>query len=127
MEPKVVFCKRMERIFSRGQGEWAAQCTVLDKSTPRSKDIHIDIQPILKKHKKVFDDIPPRLPPKRGFEHIIELEKGAQLVITTPYRYSQKFEETEKTINELLEMGYIRPSSSPFTSSVSTMRMHIDY
>jgi hypothetical protein len=56
-------------------------------------------------------------------------------VITTPYKYPKKFkDEIEKAIKELLEMGHIRPSSSPFTSSVllvknkdGTMRMCINY
>jgi hypothetical protein len=70
-----------------------------------------------------------------GFEHTIELEEGAKPMISTPYRNPKKFKhEIEKAIKELLEMGYIRPSSSPFASSVvlvkkkdSTMRMCIDY
>jgi hypothetical protein len=43
-------------------------------------------------------------------------------------------DEIEKAIKELLAMGHIRPSNSPFTSSVvlvlkkdETMRMCIDY
>jgi hypothetical protein len=56
-------------------------------------------------------------------------------VITTQYKNSKKFkDEIEKAINELFEMGHIRPSSSPFTSSMvlvknkdGTMRMCIDY
>jgi hypothetical protein len=56
-------------------------------------------------------------------------------MITTPYRHPKRFkDEIEKAIKELLEMGNIRPSSSPFTSSIvlvkkkyGTMRMCIDY
>jgi hypothetical protein len=55
-------------------------------------------------------------------------------VILTPYRHLKKFkDEIEKAIHELLEMGHIRPSSSPFASSVvlvkkdGTMKMCIDY
>ena len=83
----------------------------------------------------MFEEIPPGLPPKRGFEHIIELEKDAKPVITTPYRHPQKYkDEIEKAIQELLAMGHIQPSSSPFASPVvlvkkkdGTMRMCIDY
>ena len=108
---------------------------ILDESTTHGQTTHIDIHPILMKHKRVFDDIPPGLPPKRGFEHSIELEEGAKPVITIPYRHPHKFkEEIEKTIKELLEMGHIQPSCSPFASSVvlvkkkdGTMRMCIDY
>jgi hypothetical protein len=39
-------------------------------------------------------------------------------VIITPYKNMKKFkDEIEKTINKLLEMGHIIPSSSPFDSS----------
>ena len=80
-------------------------------------------------------DIPPGIPPHLGFEHTIELESGAKPVITTPYCYPKKFkDEIERTIQELLEKGWIRPSSSPFTSSVvlvkkedETMCMCVDY
>jgi hypothetical protein len=56
-------------------------------------------------------------------------------VITTPFRHPNRFKyEINKAIKELLLMGYIMPSSSPFTSSIvlvkkkyGTMRMPIDY
>ncbi|XP_059066288.1 uncharacterized protein LOC131857619 [Cryptomeria japonica] len=132
---RMVTSKKLERIFRRSQGEWAAQCMVLDKNSNQGEAIHVDIKPIIKKHKKVFEDIPKGLPPKRGFEHTIELEEGAKPVITTPYRHPRGYkEEIEKAIKELLEMGHIQPSSSPFASSVvlvkkkdGTMRMCIDY
>jgi hypothetical protein len=51
---------------------------------------------------------------------MIELEAGATPVITAPYRHPKKFkDEIEKAIKELLAMGHIRPSMSPFASSVS--------
>ena len=78
-----------------------------------------DIQALLQKHEKFFRDLPSGRPLDRGFEHIIELEKGTQEVITTPYRHPKRYkDEIEKTIKELLKLGYIRPSSSPFASSV---------
>jgi hypothetical protein len=66
---------------------------------------------------------------------MIELEAGATPVITAPYRHPKKFkDEIEKAIKELLAMGHIRPSRSPFASSVvlvlkkdGTLRMCIDY
>ena len=56
-------------------------------------------------------------------------------MITTSYRHPKKFKyEIEKSIKELLDMGHIRPSSSPFASSVvlvkkkdGTMQICIDY
>ena len=56
-------------------------------------------------------------------------------MITTPYQHPQKYkDEIEKAIQEILAMGHIQPSSSPFASPVvlvkkkdGTMRMCIDY
>jgi hypothetical protein len=83
----------------------------------------------------VFRPIPLGVPPDRGFEHIIELKEGSKPVITTPYRHPKKYkDEIEKAIKELLNMGHIRPNSSPFASSVvlvkkkdDIMRMCIDF
>ena len=56
-------------------------------------------------------------------------------MMVTPYRHPKRLkDEIEKTITELLAMGHIRPSKSPFASSVvlvkkkdGTLRMCIDY
>eukprot|EP00253_Pinus_taeda_P026401 PITA_26401 len=83
----------------------------------------------------LFGEIPPRQPPDQGFEHTIELEQGIQAVITTPYSHLKACrDEIEQAIQELLALGHIRPSTSPFASSVvlvkkkdGTLRMCIDY
>jgi hypothetical protein len=84
---------------------------------------------------QVFGSNPLGRPPDRGFEHTIELEEGGKPMITPPYRHPRRFkDEIEKAIKELLAMGHIIPSNSPFASSVflvlkrdGTMRMCIDY
>ena len=134
--PKEVSAHRMEAIFRHDDIAWAAHCFVSTEPikgqwTPPQDD---DLQNILSKHDKVFIDIPPGIPLHRGFEHTIKLEAGAKLVITTPYHHPKKFkDEIEKMIRELLEKGWICPSSSPFVSSVvlvkkdGMMRMCVDY
>jgi len=71
----------------------------------------------------------------RGHEHSITLKEGAQPVCQRPYRYPfyQK-NEIEKIVMELLSVGSIRDSSSPFASPVflvrkvdGSWRMCIDY
>ena len=77
------------------------------------------MQQILNKHRQVFDK-PKELPPSRGeHDHSITLVLGAQPPNVRPYRYpfTQK-NEIEKIIKELLEAGVIRPSISPYSSSV---------
>lgn len=94
-----------------------------------------DIQEILTRHTKVFGEILHGVPPDRGIEHVIELEEGAKPVMITPYHHPKKHkDEIEKAIKELFEIGHIRPSKSPFATTVvfvkkkdGTMCMCIDY
>ncbi|MCO5551683.1 hypothetical protein L7F22_005187 [Adiantum nelumboides] len=83
-----------------------------------------------------IDDIPGELPPKRGDDdHAIELILGSSPPNKPPYRVSQaQQEEIMRQVNELVEKGMVRPSSSPFCSPVllvhkknGTYRMCVDY
>lgn len=93
------------------------------------------MQLLLDKHRKVFGEIPPTQALDSGFTNTIELEEGDKFIITTPYKHPKKFKyEIEKSINELLDMGHIKPSSNPFTSLVLLVRkkdgimwLRIDY
>ena len=125
----------MEAVLKQGDIEWSTKCLVTFRKPPDNTTQHpIDIQALLQKHERVFRDLPAGWPPDSGFEHIIELE-GTQAVITTPYIHPKRYkDEIEKTIKELLELGYIQLSSSPFASAVvlvknkdGTLRMCIDY
>jgi hypothetical protein len=132
---RVVTAKRMEAIFRREEIVYPVECKV-STWVDEKKKMHYtpEIKRILDKHQKLFRPIPLGVPPDRGFEHIIELEPGAKPVITIPYKHPKKYkDEIDKAIKELLDMGHIRPSSSPFASSVvlvkkkdGTMRMCID-
>ena len=87
------------------------------------------------KYEKVFRDLPHGRPPDRGFEHNIVLEEGTSPIQIPPYRHPKKFrDDIENSIQELLELGLIRPSSIPYASSVvlvkkkyGTLRMCIDF
>ena len=89
---------------------------------------------LLLEFKQVFD-IPIGLPPIRAHEHQIILKEGSSPIYERPYRYHfyQKT-EIEKIVHELLEVGSIRMSYSPFFSPVLLVRkrdgswtMCIDY
>jgi len=92
------------------------------------------IAKILQTFQDVFSE-PKGLPPSRAHDHSIPLIEGDQPVLVRPYRYPyfQK-EEIERIVQELLDSGVIRPSHSPFSSSVllvqkanGTWRMCMDY
>ena len=79
-------------------------------------------------------ELPKRLPPHRHIEHDIILKEGSSPSFQYPYRMSptQKA-EVEKVVKELLDLGYIRPSMSPWGAPVlfapksdGTLRFCID-
>ncbi|MCO5558872.1 hypothetical protein L7F22_012461 [Adiantum nelumboides] len=97
----------------------------------------LELSKFLNQFEDVFiDDIPGELPPKRGDDdHAIELILGSSPPNKPPYRVSQaQQEEIMRQVNELVEKGMVRPSSSPFCSPVllvhkkdGTYRMCVDY
>eukprot|EP00253_Pinus_taeda_P021049 PITA_21049 len=131
---KTVSAHRIEPVFREGDIEWVVELHASDAGTT-GQTVHPEIQSILDQYAIVFGEIPPGQPPDRGFEHTIELKQGIQAVITTPYRHPKAYrDEIERAIQELLALGHIRPSTSPFASSVvlvkkkdGTLRMCIDY
>ena len=90
----------------------------------------------LEKYEDCFtDELPDKLPPERLEDHRIELIPGSSPPNQPPYRVSlSQQEEIMKQVNELMEKGLIRPSTSPYCSPVllvqkkdGTFRMCIDY
>ena len=82
------------------------------------------------------DKIPNKLPPSRGDDdHRIDLIQGSSPPNRAPYRVSlAQQEEIMAQVNELLEKGMIRPSSSPYCLLVllvqkkdGSYRMCVDY
>jgi len=62
----------------------------------------------------VFPEDLPRLPPDRDVEFSIELEPRTAPILWHPYRMALKeLAEIKKQLEELLEKGFICPSSSP--------------
>jgi hypothetical protein len=83
----------------------------------------------------VFPKELPGMPPERKVEFAIELIPGTAPISKRAYRVSgPELVELKKQIDELLEKGYIRPSTSPWVAPVlfvekknGTERMCIDY
>jgi hypothetical protein len=91
--------------------------------------------PVVCEFSDVFPDDLPGLPPDREVEFVIELKPGAAPISRRAYRMpSNELAELKVQLQELLEKGFIKPSSSPWGCPAlfvkkkdQTLRMCVDY
>nr|GEV62595.1 putative reverse transcriptase domain-containing protein [Tanacetum cinerariifolium] len=91
--------------------------------------------PMIRDFPEVFPEELPRLPPPRQVEFRIDLVPGIAPVACAPYRLApSEMKELSVQLQELLEKGFIRSSSSPWGAPVlcvkkkdRSFRMCIDY
>ena len=82
-----------------------------------------------------FPDELPGLPPHKDVDFGIELHPGTTTISMTPHRVAPvKLQELRVQLQGLLDKGFIRPSTSPWGTSVlvakkrgKTLRLCIDY
>ena len=82
----------------------------------------------------VFPEDLPGMPPDRDIEFVIDLVPGTTPISKSPYRMpADELVEMKKRIGELLEKGFVRPSSSPWgcpaifvTKKDKSLRMCVD-
>ncbi|KAI3756963.1 hypothetical protein L6452_04495 [Arctium lappa] len=90
---------------------------------------------IVSEYPEVFPEDLTTLPPDRQVEFRIDLMPGAAPIARSPYRLAPtEMKEMMTQLKELLDKGFIRPSSSPWGAPVlfvkkkdGSMRMCIDY
>ncbi|CAA0833390.1 Uncharacterized mitochondrial protein AtMg00860, partial [Striga hermonthica] len=129
--PHIIFMAKARRILRRGDFQGYLVSLVGDE--PKARSPH-DI-PIVREFVDVFPDQLPSGPPSRQVEFSIDLIPGAGPVSKAPYRMAPKeLQELKTQIQELLNLGFIRPSVSPWGAPVlfvkkkdGSMRMCIDY
>ncbi|GJX45814.1 putative reverse transcriptase domain-containing protein, partial [Tanacetum coccineum] len=110
-------------------------CIKARKYIERGYQLFVAHVPIIRDFPEVFPDDLPGLPPPQQVEFRIELVLGAALVARAPYRLApSEMKELSEQLKELLEKGFIRPSSSPWGAPVlfvkkkdGSFRMCIDY
>ena len=72
-----------------------------------------EIEKLLKKYEFFFRDLPHGRPPDMGVEHNIAFDEGTSPIKIPLFRYLKKFkDDIGKDIQELLDLGLIRPISS---------------
>jgi hypothetical protein len=101
----------------------------------RLNQITLEEIPIVREYPDVFPDDLPGMPPKRDIEFRIDLVPGTTPIHKRPYRMAaNELAEVKRQVDDLLQKGYIRPSSSPWGAPVifvekkdHTQRMCMDY
>jgi hypothetical protein len=120
----------VELVLSRPRKGSCHQVTAHIEEIEPSKAINI-----VSEFPNVFPVELPCMPPERKVEFVIELIPGIAPISKRAYRVSgPELVELKKQIDELLEKGYIRPSTSSWAAPVlfvekkdGTKRMCIDY
>ncbi|GJU13470.1 putative reverse transcriptase domain-containing protein [Tanacetum coccineum] len=127
---KVISCIKARKYIKRGCHLFLAHVTEKEKSEKRLEDV-----PVIHDFPEVFPDDLLGLPLPRQVEFKIDLVPGAAPVSRAPYRLaSSEMKELSEQLKELLEKGFIRPSSSPWGAPVlfvkkkdGSFHMCIDY
>jgi hypothetical protein len=91
--------------------------------------------PVVNEFPDVFPEELSGMPPDRDIKFVIELKPGTSPIYKTPYRMAtSELAELKEHIKELLEKGFICPSSSPWGAPVifvpkkdGTQRLCMDY
>ncbi|GKC15288.1 putative reverse transcriptase domain-containing protein, partial [Tanacetum coccineum] len=106
---KVISCIKSRKYVERGYHLFLSHVTENKSKEKRMEDV-----PVIHDFLKVFPEKFPRLPPPRQVEFQINLVPGTAPVARVPYRLaSSEMRELSIQLQELLEKGFIHPSSSP--------------
>ncbi|KAB2634440.1 hypothetical protein D8674_038701 [Pyrus ussuriensis x Pyrus communis] len=125
-----VHASRAERLLAKGCQGYLAH-VILDDVTPSS----VEEVGVVRHFLDVFPDDLPGLPPDRDVEFTINLLPGTNPISLTPYRMAPtELRELKIQLQELIDKGFIQPSTSPWGAPVlfvrkkdGTLRLCIDY
>ncbi|CAL8163124.1 unnamed protein product [Prunus armeniaca] len=126
----VISAIRAKRLLKKGCVGYLAHIIDTQGVTLNLEDV-----PVVCEFPDVFPDDLPGLPPQRETEFTIELLPGTNPIHQPPYRKAPaELHELKIQLQELVDLGFIRPSVSPWGAPVlfvkkkdGTMRLCIDY
>nr|CAH66139.1 H0616A11.3 [Oryza sativa] len=132
----VIDCANRKVTLTNSNGETVS----FFASSPKSlggvlNQVALQEIPIVQDYPDVFPEDLPGMPPKRDIEFRIDLVPGTNPIHKRPYRMAaNELAEVKKQVDDLLQKGYIRPSTSPWGAPVifvekkdHTQRMCVDY
>jgi hypothetical protein len=129
---------RVVQLDSPLYGTQVLQLSVISVATPsihHTAAQNLEDIPVACEFPDIFPDDLPGMPPDRDVEFIIELQLGITPIFRQPYKMTPKeLVELKVQLTELLDKGYIRPSSSPWGCPAlfvkkkdQSLRLCVDY
>jgi hypothetical protein len=74
---------------------------------------------VVREFADVFPEELPGMPPERKLEFTVDLKSRTELIARMPYRMSTpELKDLRMQLKELLDLGLIRPSVSPWAAPV---------
>ncbi|XP_061341120.1 uncharacterized protein LOC133287507 [Gastrolobium bilobum] len=110
---------QFKKIKQQGQVASLFQLSVIDMNTTTTVPaVHTEVTILINEFDTLFQE-PTELPPHRQLDHQIHLQPNSAPVNVRPYRYPHfQKGEIEKQVKMMLDSGFIRTSTSPFSSPV---------
>ncbi|PKU70170.1 RNA-directed DNA polymerase [Dendrobium catenatum] len=126
----LISCNQMHKSLKFGELVFLAKIEAMNEKVDDISSI-----PIVNEFIDVFSEEWNELPPDREVEFLINLQPGTTPIVKAPYRMATKeLQELKDQLAELIEKGFIRPSSSPWSAPVlfakkkdGSLRLCIDY
>ncbi|XP_050108715.1 uncharacterized protein LOC126587672 [Malus sylvestris] len=126
----VISAIRTKKLLSKGCQGYLAHVVLNDVDSGSVEEVGV-----VRHYPDVFPDDLPGLPPDRDVEFSIDLLPGTNPISLTPYRMAPaELRELKIQLQELIDKGFIQPSSSPWGAPVlfvrkkdGTLRLCIDY
>ncbi|KAM1242836.1 hypothetical protein ACFX2G_035146 [Malus domestica] len=121
---------RARRLLSKGCQGYLAHVVLANETAASVEDVEV-----VRHFPDVFPEEFPGLPPDREVEFTIDLLPGTNPISLTPYRMAPaELRELKTQLQELVDKGFIQPSTSPWGAPVlfvrkkdGTLRLCIDY
>ncbi|XP_075500163.1 uncharacterized protein LOC142538750 [Primulina tabacum] len=127
----IISCLKATKLLHKGCiGFLASVLDMQKESNMQLQDIDV-----VQDYPDAFADDVPGLPPDREMESVIDLIPGTAPISNAPYRMAlTEMKELKNQLQELLDKGFIRPSSSPWGAPVlfvknkdGSLRLCIDF
>ncbi|XP_075478828.1 uncharacterized protein LOC142519681 [Primulina tabacum] len=123
LDAPYISCLKAHEMLSKGcQGFLAVVIDVNIEMTRKLNEIEV-----VRDFPDVFADNVPGLPPDREVEFVIDVVPGTVPISKAPYRMaSTEMKELKNQLQDLLDKGFIRPSSSPWGAPGATVFSKIE-